>query len=156
MVFLSFSWEDTNIIGQNMSLGFEEFNAMRTSILFFVVLCAFSSQAEVSTYRPTDNAGMSKPERFDSIEKYMVEISSAVRNLEAGLSDNSKKIKNLEDAFNKFKLEVMKKTESDRGEWQEGDKKIEGNLMKLKFDIDDMNRASKILLKNDPKSYGDK
>jgi TolA-binding protein len=94
-----------------------ENNAMRiylkvipTILLFVIAIFSINlSQAEVKVYEITENTGLNKLERIDTMDKYLVELSNSIKIMEAKLSENSEKIKSLESIIRTQKEEQLKK-----------------------------------------------
>jgi TolA-binding protein len=94
-----------------------ENNAMRIYLkaihTVLVVLIALflsnSAQAEVKSYEITENTGLNKLERIDTMDKYLVELSNSIKIMETKLNENSEKIKSLEGVIKIQKEEQLKK-----------------------------------------------
>lgn len=107
---------------------------------FFVITSSFA-QSQIPTYEATDNAGLNKRERIDSVEKYVIDLSSSLRSMESKLDENAKKIKALDDTVKGIKEELTKKEAAKLGEQKAPQKEskevkeIYQELDKLKSDI---------------------
>jgi hypothetical protein len=88
--------------------------------------------ATVKVYQETDNEGMSKPERFMTIEKHLIELTSAINSLESKVNDKSSdNKKNCEEDIKKLKADFLNLKTQD--------------LEKIKSDIRDLSVAVKKL-----------
>lgn len=67
--------------------------ALAISFLFMQALLA-----SVDVYKVTENTGLNKLERIDSIETYLVSLSAGLKNLESKMEEQTKKI----EAMNKI------------------------------------------------------
>jgi phage-related tail protein len=87
---------------------------VKTLYLFISLSAVLNAMATVPSYQETENEGMTKPERFSSIEKQLIEVSKAVNEiadknvvaigaLSEKINENSKRIKLLEDQFKLLK-----------------------------------------------------
>ncbi len=113
--------------------------------VFLVTLVIFSGlevKAEISEYQSTDNLGLNKKERIDSVEKFLTDASSSIKKIESKMDTQDSKIKNLEEEIEKFK-EKIKKLESllppvgngDDVKSKDGEKREATELEKIKADI---------------------
>jgi hypothetical protein len=138
---------------------------LKISLLVLISSICLNSYAQLGGYKSTENEGMNKGERFESIEKYLGEINLAVKRLEAKTEDQAKKIKELE-----FQLKMNKSDETKKPVSSVTDpvilsenKKIMEELKKLKADyttlknqdievmkdtINTINKSMSIILKN--------
>ncbi len=78
-------------------------------ILLLIQFLSNSVYAEVKTYEITENSGLNKLERIDTMDKYLVELSNSIKIMETKLNENSEKIKSLENTLRIQKEELLKK-----------------------------------------------
>ena len=131
-------------------------------IIFFFVLSG-NLFAEVPSYQITENTGLNKQERIDYLDKYMANLSSTLKNFEAKLDDNSKKMKELESSIKALKGDVDKKIDFNNPSEKNSNKTKElgeveklkadflvlknNDIEKLKTDVYDLRDELKVLLK---------
>lgn len=111
-----------------------EINAVRISArfifssLFFVSLSM--AQAEIPDYSSTDNTGLNKKERIDAVETYLANVSKSLQSMEAKLSENSKKLIELDKVVKAIKDEQAKTQAKEQAKDQS--KKPEAKLGEVK------------------------
>lgn len=74
---------------------------MKKSLNVLMGLCLFvslstTSMAQVKVYQSTDNTGLNKQERIEAVEGYLIDLSKSLKNMEAKLDENAKKLNNLD------------------------------------------------------------
>lgn len=83
---------------------------MKTLILSFVVILTSSaSLAEIKTYQSTDETGLNKKERIDTVESYLSTLSTSLQKMEAKLDDNAKKIMALDQMIKDVQQKELKR-----------------------------------------------
>lgn len=83
---------------------------MKTFILCFVlILTSSASLAEIKTYESTDNTGLNKKERIDTVESYLSTMSTSLQKMESKLDDNAKKIMALDQMIKEVQQKEMKR-----------------------------------------------
>jgi peptidoglycan hydrolase CwlO-like protein len=94
-----------------------ENNAMKTIfIVLFSSLLTFSSFGETPTYTETENTGLNKKERIDSIEKYLTDLANSIKKMETKFQENTTKLKDLEEIVNSLKKNEEKAASAKLGE----------------------------------------
>ncbi len=91
--------------------------------------------AQVQGYESTDNAGLNKRERIDSVEKYLIDLAASLKKMEARLDENATKIKSIEAVVKAIKDEEAKRIAPKLGEQKAIDPKEKSEVEKLKADI---------------------
>lgn len=86
------------------------------SILLLSQIAGSTAFAEIKTYQSTDNTGLNKREQIDNVEKYLMELSGSLKNMEAKLDANALKIKTLEDVVKALKDTDLKKIQDQLGQ----------------------------------------
>lgn len=110
-------------------------NKLITVIAAVLMINSTSLMAEIKTYESTDNSGLNKQERIETVEKYLVDLSAALRSMENKLDDNAKKLKSLDDVVKAIKVEEDKKIGQKLGEKKEVSSKDLSELDKIKADV---------------------
>lgn len=85
-------------------------------LLVLALLCLWGGQVGAEAlpeYKSTDNTGMGRQERFEAIEKYLMEVAKYSQKLETRLGENQK-IVALEEEQKKLKAEIDKLKEDNR------------------------------------------
>jgi chromosome segregation ATPase len=67
-----------------------------------------NSRAEIKTYQVTDETGLNKKERIDTVETYLSTLSTSLQKMEAKLDENAKKIMSLDQAIKDVQLKESK------------------------------------------------
>lgn len=81
------------------------------NLLIFVFFSLGHAQSDTEVkedpkvFKTTTEQGMSKFERLEYFDTYLKTISDTMKSLEIKIDENSKKIKSLDENFQKFKLE---------------------------------------------------
>lgn len=86
------------------------------SIIIFGLSLTSPTFAQIKTYESTDNTGLNKREQIDNVEKYLMELSGSLKNMEAKLDANAMKIKALEDVVKALKDNDLKKIQDQLGQ----------------------------------------
>ncbi|AUN98195.1 hypothetical protein C0V70_08770 [Bacteriovorax stolpii] len=86
------------------------------SMLALTMALTTSTFAEIKTYQSTDNTGLNKKEQIDNLERYLMELSGSLKNMEAKLDANAIKIKTLEDIVKAIREQDIKKIQDQLGE----------------------------------------
>lgn len=111
---------------------------MRSIISLFIFTILVSSnclKAEVQAYESTDNAGLNKRERIDSVEKYLSDLAASLKKMEAKLDENATKVKSIEEVLKAMKDAEAKKMAPKLGEQKVADPKDKTEMDKIKADI---------------------
>lgn len=85
-------------------------------LVFFILIQSTICSSEVKEYKTLDNSGLNKNERIESIDKYLLELSSSLKNMDSKLDENAKKLHSLEQVVNAMKVAEAKKVEPLLGE----------------------------------------
>jgi hypothetical protein len=111
----------------------------------FVLVLVFSMMqlcyAEIKVYQATDNTGINKKEQIDVIEKYLIDLSGQLKNIETKVDAGAIKIKTLETTLSTLKDNDIKKLQDQIANAKKPVAKIDGyktedaELEKLKTDI---------------------
>jgi len=101
---------------------------------FFFVLCT-NVNAEIHSYQSSDNTGLNKKERIDTVEKYLADLSTSLKSMENKLDENAKKLKVLEDVVKKLNDLDRAKMNAQLGEQKSIATGDQGEMEKLKADI---------------------
>ncbi len=67
-------------------------------ISFLLFLLLVLSLSEIPPYHSTENVGQNKKERIDSVEKYLIDLSQSLREMDTKIDENAKKVKGLEES----------------------------------------------------------
>lgn len=118
-----------------MSFLIKRYGAVTKIILILVFFGSLPIMAAVKEYHLTENEGLYKPERFDSIERHLIELTSAFNKLEEKVEANSKMIKMLEEKGRTVKVSESLKTELVPEEGKSSIKKLEEELKKVNADL---------------------
>ncbi len=86
------------------------------SIIVLGVSVSFAALAEIKIYQSTDNTGLNKREQIDNVERYLIELSGSLKNLEAKIDANAIKLKTLEDGVKAIKEQDIKKIQEQLGQ----------------------------------------
>lgn len=93
---------------------------MKTFSRSLIIACLWfgvsGAWAEVPVYKSTENEGLNKNERIDSVESYLAKMATSLNGLESKLNENAKKLKDLEKLVLVLKEEQAKKIDSRLGE----------------------------------------
>lgn len=79
--------------------------------LLFIFLMPISSMAQISTYKSTDNEGLNKKERIDTIENYLSDLSKKLKDIESKVESSGKKLTSLEDSLASLSIDLKKNQE---------------------------------------------
>lgn len=97
-----------------------EINAVKTKVATLVLVCLWfgvsAVRAEMPVYKSTENEGLNKNERIDSVESYLASMAKSLNGLEQKLNENSQKLKDLDKLVKLLKEEQAKKVDSKLGE----------------------------------------
>lgn len=110
--------------------------------LFSFVLCT-RSMATISIYETTDNSGLNKQERIETMDKYLVELSASLKKMENKLEENSNKLKSLEDI-----VKIIKENQNKLVETSLGEKKVTPKTATKEISEIDKLKADILYLKN--------
>lgn len=121
---------------------------MKHFIFILSLVFSFVTKADLDVYKDTDNTGLNKKERIDSIEKYLIDLSKNVKSLESKFDENAKKIKQLDDDLKKIKMELPKDQLNKIGESSES-LKNNPEINKLRTDFENFRARDFERLKND-------
>ena len=118
-------------------------------LVFSFLVFAFCSnlRADVQTYQTTDNSGLNKQERIEAVDKYLVDLSVSLKNMESKLAENSKKIQALDEAVKSIKGVEAKQAD------KELEEKKSSSLLKDLSELDKI-KADIISLKNNKPNFG--
>ncbi len=120
-----------------------EINAVKTYqriiIGFLFVATSSLTMAEVQSYETTDNTGLNKLERLDTVDKYLVELSKSVKAMEAKLDENAKKIQSLDSI-----VKVLKENEAKLMTEKLGEQKKSRTKEEAKVSKDDLTEMEKL------------
>jgi len=123
---------------------------LETLIVTIMLSLSINAVADIKVYQSTDNTGLNKQERIESVESYLIDLSKSLRAMEAKLDENAKKMGAIDSVV---KAIVAQKAAEDKMVLQKlGEKKSAApattiapeemnDLEKLKADI--------LILKND-------
>lgn len=123
---------------------------LETLIVTIMLSLSINAVADIKVYQSTDNTGLNKQERIESVENYLIDLSKSLRAMEARLDENAKKMGAIDSVV---KAMVAQKAAEDKVVLQKlGEKKSAAptttlapeemnDLEKLKADI--------LILKND-------
>lgn len=110
--------------------------AMKSLTSFIVLFCLLNQSRlwaqSLPDYKSTDNTGMGRQERFESIENYMIQMSKVTKQMQAKLDDDSglqKQIKEMQQNIEAVKKQISPlKTQmsSLQTEWEEYKKNNQG------------------------------
>lgn len=120
---------------KKMSCLFKEYGAVKTLIIFFLILVSLTTLAAVKEYKETDNEGLYKDERWATIEKHIIELTNAFNKLETKVEENSKALKGLEEKVKSVKTTETVKPDIVAEAKAPAGKKIEDELKKINADI---------------------
>lgn len=97
-----------------------EINAVKTKFATLILVCLWfgvsGAQAEMPVYKSTENEGLNKNERIDTVESYLAKMAKSLNGLEEKLNENSNKLKELDKVIKAIKDEQAKKVDSKLGE----------------------------------------
>lgn len=107
------------------------------SLFFFIVLFCLLNHSRLWAqtlvdYQPTDNTGMGRQERFESIENYLIQMSKATQKMQAQLDENSshqKQLKEMQQSLEGVSQEIIPlKTQMSalQTQWEEHKKSSQG------------------------------
>lgn len=92
-------------------------NKKKCLFFFFIALTTPTFvYSDIPPYVSTENVGQNKKERIDSVEKYLIDLSVSLHNMEAKIDESAKKIKNIDDAVKQLKDLTNKKEQSAQDE----------------------------------------
>lgn len=123
---------------------------LETLIVTIMLSLSINAVADIKVYQSTDNTGLNKQERIESVENYLIDLSKSLRAMEAKLDENAKKMGAIDSVV---KAMAAQKAAEDKLVLQKlGEKKLAApattvapeemnDLEKLKADI--------LILKND-------
>lgn len=123
---------------------------LETLIVTIMLSLSINAVADIKVYQSTDNTGLNKQERIESVENYLIDLSKSLRAMDARLDENAKKMGAIDSVV---KAMVAQKAAEDKVVLQKlGEKKSAAptttlapeemnDLEKLKADI--------LILKND-------
>lgn len=123
---------------------------LETLIVTIMLSLSINAVADIKVYQSTDNTGLNKQERIESVENYLIDLSKSLRAMEAKLDENAKKMGAIDSVV---KAMAVQKAAEDKLVLQKlGEKKLAAptttvapeemnDLEKLKADI--------LILKND-------
>lgn len=111
----------------------------RIIIGFLFVATSSLTMAEVQSYETTDNTGLNKLERLDTVDKYLVELSKSVKAMEAKLDENAKKIQSLDSI-----VKVLKENEAKLMTEKLGEQKKSRTKEEAKVSKDDLTEMEKL------------
>jgi len=80
-------------------------------LLFITLFLPILSEAQISGYKSTDNEGLNKKERIDSIEKYLSDLSGKLKDIETKVESDSKTISSLEKYLSNLSNDLKKNQE---------------------------------------------
>lgn len=103
-------------------------------IILVFTLCG-NAMGEIQGYESSDNTGLNKKERIDSIEKYLIDLSTSLKKMEAKFDEHAKKIIALEDVVKKLNERNQAQTANQLGEKKPESTGDQKEMDKLKADI---------------------
>lgn len=65
---------------------------LETLIVTIMLSLSINAVADIKVYQSTDNTGLNKQERIESVENYLIDLSRSLRTMEAKLDENAKKM----------------------------------------------------------------
>lgn len=65
---------------------------LETLIVTIMLSLSINAVADIKVYQSTDNTGLNKQERIESVENYLIDLSKSLRAMEAKLDENAKKM----------------------------------------------------------------
>ena len=84
---------------------------MKLFALVFLFIVSAPLKAEIPLYKSTDNTGINKQERIEVIEKYLINISGTLKNIETNVDASVLKISSLEKVVSQIKDTDIKNIE---------------------------------------------
>jgi len=116
-----------------------------------VLLYSQSILANVETYQNTENTGLNKLERIDGIEKYLVNLSATLKNMENKLKDQGDRLDQVVQEVKTLKDNEAKRITAALGQKSNDPNALTGEIEKLRADYttlknDDIERLSKDIL----------
>lgn len=111
---------------------------MKNTVLLFTCLYfALCSNvfAQIEGYQSSDNTGLNKKERIDTVEKYLMDLSGSLKKMEAKLDENAKKIMALEGAVKKINEKTQVQLNGQLGEKRPDANGDLSQIDKMKADI---------------------
>ena len=88
---------------------------MKMLVLLSYIGVSSLCSAEVKVYQTTDNTGLNKREQIDTVEKYLTDLSTTLKSMEAKLDQNSLRLKTLEDTVGVIKNKDLKQIQDQLG-----------------------------------------
>lgn len=113
----------------------KEIYAVKTFMLTGLLLFSQSILADVEVYKDTENTGQNKLERLEGMEKYLVQFSASIKNLESKIEEQSKKMSSLEKEVNALKELEDKRTKTALGQVRNDPQAAMAEIEKLKADF---------------------
>ncbi len=85
-------------------------------ISVFTLTLSANSFGGIQVFQTTDNTGLNKQERLDAIDKYLVGLSASIKNMEARLDENTKKIHEFDEVAKLIKgVDIKQASEKNQG-----------------------------------------
>jgi Txe/YoeB family toxin of Txe-Axe toxin-antitoxin module len=100
-----------------------------------ILVFSQSILAKVEVYQSTDNTGLNKLERIDGVEKYLIDLSATLKNMETKLDEQSKKMEEVSKEIASLKDNEAKRIQSALGQKTTDATAITGEVEKLRADF---------------------
>lgn len=108
---------------------------MKKICLALFLVFSQSILAKVEVYQSTDNTGLNKLERIDGIEKYLIDLSATLKNMETKLDEQAKKMEEVSKEIAALKDNEAKRIQSALGQKTTDATAITGEVEKLRADF---------------------
>lgn len=92
-----------------------------TLILSIMLSLSINAVAEIKVYESTDNTGLNKQERIESVESFLITLSKSLKTMESKLDENAKKLGTLDTLVKAMK--AQKEAEDKLVQMKLGEKK---------------------------------